>query len=212
MKTNLKKIAFTMAEIMLVMSIIGITAVLTIPNLVDNYNEEQTIVKLRKTKNDLSRAYISAINKYGEFYLWGTSGTTQAKRITEFLKGNYGGTASLPSGVSYDANYTIYELEDGTTLAILPPGNTGNGFEIITYALGAKGGNQIGKNVFSFYIDTEENIVQVSGFGQDKDTDTGAFTGGIASPFTVSNWALHIGNLDYLKCNDLNWNTKTTCD
>ena len=48
MKINLKNIAFTMAEMMMVMAIIGATAALTIPNLVDSYKEEQTIVKLKK--------------------------------------------------------------------------------------------------------------------------------------------------------------------
>ncbi len=225
MKINLKNIAFTMAEMMMVMAIIGATAALTIPNLVDSYKEEQTIVKLKKAQEDLNRAYKSAILKYGEMETWGSLSQKQGNsRLIEFLKGSpCKGTAC----VSFINNaFEDYELEDGTVVSF-PSSETSsfNGSFTTEVLLSAKTYTP-GKNVFRFFLYSDaypysltcttgsnmtypKGIFVPDGYCQDRNIDTNAFTG---SGLSTSNWAVFNGNLDYLKCNDLNWETKTTCD
>ena len=52
-------------------------------------------------------------------------------------------------------------------------------------------------------------MAKIRKYCEDRNISTNAFTG---SGLSTSNWAVFNGNLDYLKCNDLNWETKTTCD
>ncbi len=52
-----KKCAFTLSEVLITLSILGIIAVLTIPNLINSYNERVTVVKVKKMYNMLDTAY-----------------------------------------------------------------------------------------------------------------------------------------------------------
>ena len=42
-----RKCAFTLAEVLITLGIIGVVAALTIPTLISKYQEKQTIVKLK---------------------------------------------------------------------------------------------------------------------------------------------------------------------
>lgn len=46
---KLKNFAFTLAEILITLGIIGIIASLTLPPLIQKYHEKQRIVQLKKT-------------------------------------------------------------------------------------------------------------------------------------------------------------------
>ena len=217
MKINLKNIAFTMAEMMMVMAIIGATAALTIPNLVDSYKEEQTIVKLKKVQEDLNRAYKSAILKYGEYDTWSSLTSAQKiSKLTEFLKGMpCEPTTCWPNDLVTMVSGTKYELEDGTTLSIRFL--TGGYYQVLVAPFGAKSNANFGQGIFGFFLDPIENASHTctagsnltrsistfypQGYCEDRNISTNAFTG---SGLSTSNWAVFNGNLDYLKCNDLN--------
>lgn len=62
---KLSKLAFTIAEILIVMGIIGIIAELTLPSLVHDLNEQQEVASLRKSYSTLAQAYQSIIAEYG---------------------------------------------------------------------------------------------------------------------------------------------------
>ena len=52
-----KKFAFTLAEVLITIGIIGIIAAITIPNLITNYQKKQTVTKLQKAISILNQAY-----------------------------------------------------------------------------------------------------------------------------------------------------------
>jgi len=60
-KTN----AFTSAETLITLGIIGVVAAMTIPNLITKYQEKATVAKLKETFSILSQAYRHAVNEYG---------------------------------------------------------------------------------------------------------------------------------------------------
>lgn len=53
---KLKIKAFTLAEVLITLGIIGIVAAMTIPNLVQNSFEKKTVAQLRKTQSVLAQA------------------------------------------------------------------------------------------------------------------------------------------------------------
>ncbi len=70
------RIAFTLAEVLITLTIIGIVAVMTIPTLVQNYTERANISKLKKVYNTLSNTFAKAISENGTIDTWITGDYT----------------------------------------------------------------------------------------------------------------------------------------
>lgn len=64
------KNAFTLAEVLITLGIIGIIAAITIPMLIKNYKRHETEVKLKKAYSMISQAFLSAQTKQGEVKDW----------------------------------------------------------------------------------------------------------------------------------------------
>ena len=69
-----KRTAFTLAEVLITLGIIGIVCAITLPSIVQNYREKQTVAKLKKTYSILSQAMTSAVNENGTLDTWGLGG------------------------------------------------------------------------------------------------------------------------------------------
>ena len=65
---NIKKKAFTMSEILMVIAIIGITAILVVPNLSKNVDEDKLVTKTIASYNELSSAIEMALANYVDLY------------------------------------------------------------------------------------------------------------------------------------------------
>lgn len=68
---NNKKFAFTLAEVLITLGIIGVVAAMTMPSLIANYQEKQRVSQLKKVYSALSQAFISAIQENGTPDEWG---------------------------------------------------------------------------------------------------------------------------------------------
>ncbi|MBR1681672.1 type II secretion system protein, partial [bacterium] len=141
----LTKSAFTLAETLIVMGIIGVVAALTLPNLNSSTGDKEKIAKVKKVYSNLNDAIGRAQGVYGPIDEWfqkDTTATAQAtrfgSRIAEFLKvskdcgvtinsscfstGDYN-TLKSKNGISnFNALNTYYKviLADGTSLAMHP--------------------------------------------------------------------------------------------
>jgi len=69
-----KKIAFTLAEVLITLGVIGVVAAITIPSLIKTYQEKVTVNKVKKMYSTLNQALKLAINDYGEVSLWDYGG------------------------------------------------------------------------------------------------------------------------------------------
>lgn len=67
--------AFTLAEVLITLAIIGIVAAVTIPSLTQKYEEKQYLIKLKKTYTVLNQAFLFAKGEYGELDYWGLTTT-----------------------------------------------------------------------------------------------------------------------------------------
>ena len=71
-----RKKAFTLAEVLITLGIIGVVAAISIPTLMQNANEKDTVAKVQKAYNVMSNAYKLAIAEYGTIDKWGVIGET----------------------------------------------------------------------------------------------------------------------------------------
>ena len=58
--------AFTMAEVLITLGVIGIVAAMTFPIMIKNYNYKVTETRLRKFYTSINQAVMLAEVKYGE--------------------------------------------------------------------------------------------------------------------------------------------------
>ena len=222
----MKKIfAFTLAETLIVMGVIGIVSALTLPNLNSSTGEKEKIAKVKKLYQNFTDAAGRAQAVYGPFDEWIINDTTAAaqatrfgERLTEFMKvskncgleANKGClssrdvlsiTGSKSSGSPFmDSNSSVYKfiLADGTSVSI-------SGGQISTAGIGTinfdidgpnKGNNQSGVDLFK--IEITDNAVRYVGSMSGCLTPALGIRGGFASAFAVF-WIMNYDNMDYLK-------------
>ena len=73
---NSRKIAFTLAEVLITLGIIGIVAAMTMPSLITNYKIKETVSKLKKVNTTFNNAFLQAKEENGEISDWGLSNST----------------------------------------------------------------------------------------------------------------------------------------
>ena len=225
--------AFTLAETLIVMGIIGIVSALTLPNLNSSTGEKEKVAKVKKIYQNLTDAFGRAQAVYGPYDEWiqasdstyVSQSTRFGERITEFMKiskscGTSTGCWSTAPLKDIDDNYyaelkpdhVFYILSDGTALAIEAWKSYGDTFLRIRVDIDGpnKGKTQVGSDIFDF---------------SNRDASLGTYNylyPSIKREFTnlginsednyVTAWVIENENLDYLKCADkLKWDEKTSC-
>src|SRR5574344_2334315 len=166
-----KIFGFTLAEVLIVLGIIGIVASLTIPQLISNYQKAATVSQLKKTYSMLNQALKASIADNGDVSEWdyvGNSDVIGAKYILPYLKviskGNIpdkerARNSSDTYHYDYQSGYG-YHLADGTFISFANhfPGNgydwsMNHAFSITADLNGLKKGpNRAGHDVFTFLI------------------------------------------------------------
>jgi len=71
-----RRAAFTLAEVLITLAIIGVVATMTIPTLISDYQEKVTITRLNKTYSLLSNAFQLMQAEYGNINTWGLTNTS----------------------------------------------------------------------------------------------------------------------------------------
>lgn len=180
MKKITKLLAFTLAETLIVMGIIGVVAALTIPNLNSSTADKEKVAKLKKVYSNLNDAIGRTEAVYGNMSEWrwsdsngpASSNDAQmfAERIGDFLKisktcglalgaGCLSRTAKNLNGTNWIGSYQPtdnvtglykYILADGSSLAISA---TSYWLQIFVDIDGPnKGSSTAGKDLFDFWI------------------------------------------------------------
>ncbi len=68
---------------MITLGIIGVVAAMTLPALITNYKEKQTVSQLKKFYSTLSQAWLMMENEYGSIDEWGMSSTNTGQTDPE---------------------------------------------------------------------------------------------------------------------------------
>ena len=236
-----KILAFTLAETLIVMGIIGIVSALTLPNLNSSTGEKEKVAKVKKIYQNLDDAYNRAVAVYGPLDEWfvndnsHTAQTTRfASRIQEFLKvskdcgkqmtgcfadkytelrDNYEIVIGYNNG---DQNFVI--LADGTAIEMITA-LANNSYVSAGFWIdidGRKGSNKLGKDLFLFEVSKDKGVIPDDMLGYNYDDENeGCFTKGYCTK-----WVVNFDNMDYLKADNtgkcpngkvLDGTTNTTC-
>ena len=227
-----KKSAFTLAETLIVMGIIGVVAALTLPNLNSSTGDKEKVIKLKKIYQNLNDAMGRAVAIYGPYSEWTQSNDLESiaqktgERLTEFMKLSKNceltnnsdcfpekfyinnGEESLAHGSGDPKSYKFITA-DGSSLAIAGAGS-GNNTTIYVDIDGInKGSNHSGKDVFGFDIvsDTGE-IIPVGDYSNFSMMSCNCFSNG---NIDCTSWVIMNENMDYLKCPSKLSATNTSC-
>ncbi len=86
--TTLRKAAFTLAETLITLGVIGIVAAMTIPTLINNYQEKVTVTKVKKMYSTLNQAVKLAEVDNGPVITWDLPKNVNggSQKLYEYLK------------------------------------------------------------------------------------------------------------------------------
>lgn len=169
-------IAFTLAEVLIVLGIIGIIAEITIPTVVQNASDSATISQVKKEYSQIQAAIKAAEPEEGKIWEWYTGGNvldgmnkayqilskylkvTKNCGITDtgcFPASNYQNLSKGYTGYSNYANGGMV-LADGTLISLgaTLSSNYINKLYLYVDINGTKGPNRWGYDLFSFYVNS----------------------------------------------------------
>ncbi len=200
-----KALAFTLAETLIVMGIIGIVSALTLPNLNSSTGDKEKVAKVKKIYQNLNDAFGRAQAVYGPEDTWFVNDNTGAarvlrfgERLTEFLKVTKNCKMNTGEGcVLYDNNdrYYKFELADGTSVVIDDKGSQSlsNPWNIwLSVDIDANKGKGVGGvDIFNFVTKSESRTIEPSP----------SILNSIFLPDggARARWIIDYGNMDYLK-------------
>ena len=153
-----RKVAFTLAEVLITLGIIGIVAAITLPSLIQNYQKKETVAKLKRVYSVLQQATLSAQNDYGEVNDWDFSDAYEfgQKYYVPYLKTiqNYNKTTTYNytdlAGELHSSKAILFVLADGTFVHILLRPEYQVPFHILVDLNGKRGPNILGRDLFAF--------------------------------------------------------------
>ena len=160
--------AFTLAEVLITLGIIGIVAALTLPSVIAKYQKEQTVVQLKKAYSTLDNAARLSTVYNGEMQTWDSN--LFNTNIKEYVATYYLPYINGEKNTNWvDKNYVIHNLNGRTLMDFQSQARTtmvktvnsqmfifsqtqiGQGYLWIFADInGTKGPNRIGRDVFVF--------------------------------------------------------------
>ena len=80
-----RKLAFTLAEVLITLGIIGVVAAMTIPNLISHYQKESTATQLKKTYSTIAQAVRMSESENEEVAGWDMSNKNRIEVFDKYL-------------------------------------------------------------------------------------------------------------------------------
>ena len=192
-------LAFTLAEVLITLGVIGVVAALTIPTLIANHRNKQLAVQAQKVYSTISQAILKAKADYGVDNLSDTDILSNRKNYLNIVDTGYTGNVDFPeysllngtkisiqalpcrsgSGGSCTRNYDI--LNDGSIIIWdTSDANRDVYTSVIVDVNGLKKPNQLGRDVFYFAITKDGRTLPfgLSGLRIDASHGFGNYTPG----------------------------------
>lgn len=218
-----KKIAFTLAEVLMVLGIIGIVATITLPNLGDSTDQQVNTAKAKKVYAELSSSWDKYSLKHDVSASMGE--TAVARAISSNLKTKATQNSNYAPGIAActgdtSCNNLASLLADGSTFSVMPLVNQdGTYYYNIYFDVDGpqKGDNTLGSDIFCASITFPKGSIDIPSlepFQQTTSITNASTIMTSGSSATTANgllWILTYDNMDYNNCT-VTWVTKTTCN
>ena len=174
-----KSVAFTLAEVLITLGIIGVVAALTLPSLIANYQKKQVVTQLKREYTVISNALQSARAEHGDPEEWELGEDNDIQAASDFadtyllpylqvIKKCGTSTSGECDYKSFFLNsltlfdypkYTRFILNDGAIVLVSTSTGVNTTFPKLIYVTidinGYKRPNKRGKDVFNFSIALE---------------------------------------------------------
>ena len=236
-----KAAAFTLAEVLITLAIIGVVAALTLPGLIQKYEEKATVTKVQKIYSVLTNAYNLAKLEYGEATEWGLSyksedAETLLDIFSKYIKHNKVCHINDKTGCFPDVPYkdfngthtmqftserTYMQMSDGTlimfntTSVLNPTGKSSLIAQIYVDINGFKSPNRRGYDFFYFYLWNDGKLMpggwEPTFAAKDKNFKSELANKTGDTGTRFANWIIEKGNMEYLRCDDLSYSGKSKC-
>ena len=149
----MKRNAFTLAEVLITLGIIGIVAAMTMPALIQKQQRKEASSRLKKFVSTFSQALLFAENEHGPKSDWqiGEQASTQSSMdfLNIYIK-PYVKYIDIVSSQTPDtnSNATTMRFLDGSTVTV----KVGACYDIYYDYNGENKPNEIGKDIFKFIL------------------------------------------------------------
>ncbi len=80
------KSAFTLAEVLITLGVIGVVAAVTMPTLIKNYQKKETVTKLKRAYAEIQQVIRMSEAEHGEMSGWGVPSTAETSERYRFLE------------------------------------------------------------------------------------------------------------------------------
>ncbi len=223
-----KRAAFTLAEVLITLGIIGVVAAMTLPVLISKYQERSWLTSFKRTYSVLYQAYLGAYQENGIASTWCPAKNSDCSKtyfdilsphlkVVEvwgfdrpdiLYKISYHDLDGRDIGSNniFPTTHYKFVLNDGTIIGIGYDGEL-NMPLLQVDTNGLKGPNQLGKDIFYFTLNSKQNYPVISGFAKwwiGAGSSTYCSTqrqSGWWSGGGCSLWIIATGNMDYLHRN-----------
>ena len=147
--------AFTLAEVLITLGIIGVVAAMTMPSLMQNYKRQQATARIKKFVSVINQALISAENDLGPREDWVIEGDASTEGNSDYAY-NFLNTYIKPYIKSDDIekrrlfgmNMATLRFVDGSQMSV----KVGACYDIFYDINGEKGPNEKGRDIFVFIL------------------------------------------------------------
>ena len=143
--------AFTLAEILITLGIIGVVAAMTMPSLMQHYKRQQATARIKKFVSVINQALISAENDLGPREDWVIGEMDNSDSAYNFLNTYikpYIKSADIEKRTLFGRNMATLRFVDGSQMSV----KVGACYDIWYDINGEKGPNEKGKDIFVFIL------------------------------------------------------------
>ena len=154
-----RKVAFTLAEVLITLIIIGIVASLTMPALIQNYKKKQATARIKKFVSITNQALITAENDLGPREDWvieGGSAEGNSDASFNFLNTYikpYIKSAEIEKRQLLNMSMATLRFVDGSQMSV----KIGVCYDIYYDINGENKPNKLGKDIFAFILCKNKN-------------------------------------------------------
>ena len=143
--------AFTLAEVLITLGIIGVVAAMTMPSLIQNYKRQQATARIKKFVSVINQALISAENDLGAREDWVIGEMDNSDSAYNFLNTYikpYIKSADVEKRTLFGRNMATLRFVDGSQMSV----KVGACYDIYYDINGEKGPNEKGRDIFVFIL------------------------------------------------------------